>query len=62
MEKLTYSIAEAASVLGISKSYAYQMVKEQKLPVLSIGSRKVVPIRQLERWLEENTVCNGKSS
>ncbi len=62
MEKLTYSVAEAAAVLGISKSYAYQMVKEQRLPVLAIGSRRVIPIRQLEQWLEENTEYNEKSS
>lgn len=62
MEKLTYTIMEAAEVLGISKSYAYQMVKEQKIPVLVIGKRKLIPKRQLEQWLQDNIVYNGESS
>ena len=55
MDKLTYSITEVAEMVGISKSYAYQMVKERKLPVLEVGNRKLVPIRQLEQWIHDNT-------
>lgn len=62
MEKLTFSVVEAAELLGISKSYAYQMVKEQKIPVLTIGSRKLIPKQQLEQWLQDNTVIDVKSS
>ncbi|MFI3202080.1 MAG: helix-turn-helix domain-containing protein [Eubacteriales bacterium] len=54
MEKLMYNVKEVAAVLGISKSYAYQLVKERKLPVLELGNRKVIPKLALERWIEEN--------
>ena len=59
MEKITYSVQEAAELLGISKSYAYQLVKEKKLPVLDLGRRKVIPKAMLEAWIQENTYAAG---
>lgn len=53
MEKMVYSISEAAEVLGISKSHAYEMVKERRLPVLSLGRRKLIPKASLETWIQE---------
>ena len=53
--KLTYSVTEVAELLGISKSYAYELVKEKKLPVLNLGKRKVIPKSMLEQWIQENT-------
>lgn len=57
MEKITYSVPEAAAILGISKSYAYTLVKEKKLPVLNVGRRKIIPKISLETWIKENTVA-----
>lgn len=54
MEKKTYSITEAAKVLGISKSYMYMLVKEQKISVLELGTRKLIPIALLEQWIQDN--------
>lgn len=54
MDKLTYSIPEVAELLGISKSYAYEMVKLKKIPTLKIGKRRVVPKEILEYWIMAN--------
>lgn len=54
MDKLVYNIPEVAELLGISKSLAYQMVKEKKLPVLELGKRKLIPKASLELWLQHN--------
>ncbi len=59
MEKITYSVQEVAELLGISKSYAYQLVKEKKLPILDLGKRKVIPKALLEAWIQENTYVAG---
>lgn len=55
MEKITYSVKEVAGLLGISQSYAYELVKEKKLPVLELGRRKVIPKAVLETWIKENS-------
>lgn len=53
MEKLVYSVSEVAIMLGISKSYAYELVKKKELPVLELGNRKVIPKNSLEEWIQE---------
>lgn len=53
MEKLVYSVSEVATMLGISKSYAYELVKKKELPVLELGNRKVIPKNSLEEWIQE---------
>jgi len=53
--KLVYSIREAAGLLGISRGLCYSLVKQGKIPSLSLGERRVViPKAALERMLEGN--------
>lgn len=52
-EKLTYSVTEAAEVLGVSTANMYQIIKQQGFPVVVIGKRRLIPIKALERWVEE---------
>ena len=52
-EKLTYSVPEAARVLGVSTSNMYQIIKMEGFPVVELGKRRLIPIKGLERWLEE---------
>ena len=52
-EKLTYSVQEAAEVVGISTSRMYQLVKTTGFPVVQIGRRLRVSKNGLERWVEE---------
>ncbi len=60
MEKMVYNVTEVATLLGISKSYAYQLVKEKKLPVLDFGTRKVIPQISLEKWMQEQINISEK--
>ena len=55
LEKLTYSVEEAAEVLGVSRSKMYQIVKMQGFPVLVLGGRRLVSVKGLARWVEEQT-------
>ena len=52
IERLTYSVPEAARVLGLSRMAAYQAVSEGTIPAIRIGRRILVPRRALERLLE----------
>jgi excisionase family DNA binding protein len=40
--RLVVSIGEAAALLGISRSYAYELVRRGDLRVVSLGRRRVV--------------------
>lgn len=52
-EKLTYSVAEAAEVLGVSVANMYNIIKMDGFPVMMLGKRRLIPIKALERWVEK---------
>jgi len=47
----SFSIREAAEILGISSYSAWAAAKRGDLPVVTIGRRKIVPRVRLERLL-----------
>jgi excisionase family DNA binding protein len=49
--KLTYTVTEAAELLGISRSSAYECVRRGEIPSLTLGRRVVIPRRALEALL-----------
>jgi excisionase family DNA binding protein len=49
--RLAVSPEEAAVALGVSRSYFYEAVMPD-LRVVRRGRRRLVPVRELERWLE----------
>ncbi|MEM9561072.1 MAG: helix-turn-helix domain-containing protein [Actinomycetota bacterium] len=51
-ERLTMSVVEAARLLGISKSAAYDCVRTGDLPAIKMGRRWLVPIAALHRLLD----------
>ena len=53
VEKVTYSIAEMTSALGIGRNKAYDMLKMPGFPVVKLGRRKLIPIKGLEAWIEK---------
>lgn len=64
MNKLTYSVEELSGVLGISIVTAYELARRADFPKIRVGRRILVPINELNRWLEKesNTVSpNCKS-
>ena len=52
-EKLTYSVGEAAKVLGVSETKMYQVIRMEGFPLVTLGSRRLIPIKALERWLDK---------
>jgi len=49
------SVVEAARLLGISKTLAYDLVARQELPSLRLGGRVRIPRRALERLTESRS-------
>ncbi|MBI2843047.1 MAG: helix-turn-helix domain-containing protein [Armatimonadetes bacterium] len=54
-EKLAYSIPEAAAALGIGVSLLKEMLYCSRIRSVKIGKRRVIPRRELERFLEESS-------
>jgi excisionase family DNA binding protein len=51
-ERLVLTVGEAAAVLGISRSHAYDLVARQVIPARRLGRRIVIPRDALYRLLD----------
>ena len=52
-DRLVFTVEEAAQLLGISRSFAYEAVQRGEIPSKRIGRRILVPKAALERFLSE---------
>ena len=50
-DRLTYTVEEAAQLLGLSRNTAYELAKVGQLPTIRLGKRLLVPKQALERLL-----------
>lgn len=55
-DPLVMSVVEAARVLGISKTLAYDLVARQELPSLRLGGRLRIPRRAVERLTQSRSM------
>lgn len=51
--RLALSLDEAAEALSVSRDFFDEHVRDE-LRVIRRGRRRLVPVRELERWLERN--------
>ena len=61
IEKETLSVRDLSERLGISLPKAYELVKQPGFPVLKIGSRILIPIEGLRKWLMEQMERGSQS-
>ena len=52
-KRMVLSVTEAAELLGISRSLAYDLVARGELPARRFGGRIVVLLRPLQRLLDD---------
>lgn len=51
VQALAYSISDTSKALGCGRDKTYDLIREGKLRVVKLGSRSVVPVRDIERLL-----------
>ena len=51
---LFIDVKTVSSVLGISRSGAYELMHEKSFPTLKIGARMVVPKEKFIKWVNDN--------
>ena len=52
-ETLTYSVKEAAKVLGIGTALTYELVKQEKIPILRLGKTIRIPKKALHELINK---------
>lgn len=56
--RLALKPAEAAAVLGISRRTFDDLVMPE-LRVVYVGSRRLIPVRELEKWVDASAIRAG---
>lgn len=51
-ERATYSVPEAAAVMGISPRHLYELIARGEFPVLKLGARRLITKRAVAERLE----------
>ncbi len=57
---LMLSVPDLASVLGISRTRAYELAREKDFPSLTIGARILVPRDKLVDWIDAKSSGDGE--
>jgi excisionase family DNA binding protein len=52
LQRQTFTVEEAAKVLGIGRNNAYALVRSGDIPTIRLGKRILVPVFALKRKLE----------
>lgn len=53
VEKLTYSVTEAAEALGVSRPTMYELIRREGIPTLKVGSRVLISRKRLTEWVDQ---------
>ena len=59
-EKMALNLAEAAEILGVSRSAVYDLVHVPGFPVVRLGRRILINRRLLGQWLDERAADGTK--
>lgn len=51
--RFAVNVEEAAKLLGIGRTLAYQASQDGRIPTVRFGTRRIVPLRALEEKLVE---------
>lgn len=54
-ERQTFTVEQAARIMGIGRNSAYEAIRRGEIPVLRIGRRLLVPKKALEDMLSSGS-------
>ena len=59
-EKMTITVEEMATELGISRPVAQELVKRAGFPAIRVSPRRIIiPVEALRNWLNKNAGACG---
>lgn len=58
-EKMAFSVADTAEVLGVSRPTVYKLIRRDDFPVFRVGTRTLIPRSGLEKWIRDQSEARG---
>lgn len=62
VERLAYTVEEAAEALGVSRSVMYTLIHREDFPTIKIGNRRLISAALLAEWVENQAQKQGGDS
>ena len=56
---IAISVSEAARLLGVSRPKVYQLMQQDQLPSFKVGTRTLIPVADLQKWVAVRTGKGG---
>ena len=56
---IAISVSEAARLLGVSRPKVYQLMQQERLPSFKVGTRTLIPVADLQKWVAARTGKGG---
>ena len=53
------TVVEVSQLLGISRSKAYQLMRQREIPTITLGKNVRVKIEDLEEYIQSHRDCYG---
>ena len=57
LPKLSYTLAEAAAAINVSRPTMHQLVKRDDFPAFRSGKRWIIPIDPFKEWLNDQVTA-----
>ncbi len=52
-EPIAVSVDDGSRLIGVSRAFLYKSVISGDCPSMKLGSRRLIPVAALRRWIEE---------
>ena len=62
VEKLGYSVEDAAPILGVGRTTIFELIAKGQLESVKIGRRRIIPADALQRLLDELRTGRGDAA
>lgn len=59
VEPAVYTVEEAAALLGVARTTAYELVRDRTIPARRLGGRWVISRARFHAWLDSDPVTRG---
>ena len=59
VDKLAYTVEEAAEAIGVSKRFMYDLIHREDFPSFQVGNRRLISRRLLAEWVDAQAGKNG---
>ncbi len=60
VEPAVYTVEEAAALLGVARTTAYELVRDCTIPARRLGGRWVISRARFHAWLDSDPVTAGE--